>query len=59
MTKICVFANMTEDDTSIATEIKVPILLAFHRHIYEREWHFSCELSTSALDLLGTLYVLI
>ncbi|KAK6121489.1 hypothetical protein DH2020_044768 [Rehmannia glutinosa] len=31
-----------EDDTSIATEVKVPILMAFHRHIYDREWHFSC-----------------
>ncbi|PWA60636.1 Farnesyl-diphosphate farnesyltransferase [Artemisia annua] len=31
-----------EDDTSIATEIKVPILKAFHRHIYDRDWHFSC-----------------
>lgn len=50
---------MTEDDTSIATEVKVPILLAFHRHIYEREWHFSCELSSSAFDLLDTLYVFI
>ncbi|KAK6120937.1 hypothetical protein DH2020_045321 [Rehmannia glutinosa] len=30
------------DDTSIATEVKVPILMAFHRHIYDREWHFSC-----------------
>lgn len=33
-----------EDDTSIQTDVKVPILIAFHRHIYDREWHFSCEL---------------
>lgn len=45
---VCIFylvlraLDTVEDDTSIATEIKVPILLAFHRHIYEREWHFSC-----------------
>ncbi|KAG2397941.1 Squalene synthase [Vigna angularis] len=31
-----------EDDTSIATDVKVPILIAFHRHIYDRDWHFSC-----------------
>ncbi|KAL3539018.1 hypothetical protein ACH5RR_002384 [Cinchona calisaya] len=45
---ICVFylvlraLDTVEDDTSIATEVKVPILVAFHRHIYDREWHFSC-----------------
>lgn len=45
---VCIFylvlraLDTVEDDTSIATEVKVPILLAFHRHIYEREWHFSC-----------------
>lgn len=37
------FVNLTEDDTSIATEVKVPILKAFHQYIYDREWHFSCE----------------
>ncbi|KAL5855404.1 hypothetical protein ACOSQ3_005245 [Xanthoceras sorbifolium] len=31
-----------EDDTSIPTEIKVPILISFHRHVYDRDWHFSC-----------------
>ncbi|KAF3635294.1 Squalene synthase [Capsicum annuum] len=31
-----------EDDTSVATEVKVPILMSFHRHLYDREWHFSC-----------------
>ncbi|KAL2460083.1 Squalene synthase [Abeliophyllum distichum] len=31
-----------EDDTSIATKVKVPILMAFHRHIYDREWQFAC-----------------
>ncbi|CAI9103727.1 OLC1v1002265C1 [Oldenlandia corymbosa var. corymbosa] len=45
---ICVFylvlraLDTVEDDTSIATEVKVPILMAFHRHIYDRDWHFSC-----------------
>ncbi|XP_047939211.1 squalene synthase 1-like [Salvia hispanica] len=45
---ICIFylvlraLDTVEDDTSIATELKVPILMAFHRHIYDREWHFSC-----------------
>ncbi|KAG6779560.1 hypothetical protein POTOM_015952 [Populus tomentosa] len=31
-----------EDDTSIPTDVKVPILIAFHRHIYDHDWHFSC-----------------
>jgi len=32
----------TEDDTSIPTDEKVPILIAFHRHIYDTDWHYSC-----------------
>lgn len=40
------FSFSTEDDTSIATEVKVPILIDFHRHIYDREWHFLCEFPT-------------
>ncbi|KAL5187710.1 Squalene synthase 1 [Glycine soja] len=32
-----------QDDTSIETNVKVPMLIAFHRHIYDRDWHFSCE----------------
>ncbi|XP_072995008.1 squalene synthase 1-like [Typha latifolia] len=45
---ICIFylvlraLDTVEDDTSIPTEIKVPILESFHRHIYDRDWHFSC-----------------
>ncbi|KAJ6816116.1 squalene synthase-like [Iris pallida] len=45
---ICIFylvlraLDTVEDDTSIPSEIKVPILQAFHRHIYDRNWHFSC-----------------
>ncbi|KAL2477042.1 Squalene synthase [Forsythia ovata] len=45
---VCVFHFMlraldtVEDDTSIATEVKVPILMAFHRYIYDREWQFAC-----------------
>ncbi|KAG8655888.1 hypothetical protein MANES_04G084600v8 [Manihot esculenta] len=45
---ICIFylvlraLDTVEDDTSIPTDVKVPILIAFHRHIYDREWHFSC-----------------
>ncbi|KAK4405299.1 Squalene synthase 2, partial [Sesamum angolense] len=45
---VCIFylvlraLDTVEDDTSIAMEVKVPILMAFHRHIYDREWHFSC-----------------
>ncbi|KAM2053235.1 hypothetical protein ACFX1T_002900 [Malus domestica] len=45
---VCIFylvlraLDTVEDDTSIATDVKVPILLAFHQHIYDPEWHFSC-----------------
>ncbi|KAH6789398.1 squalene synthase 1 [Perilla frutescens var. frutescens] len=45
---ICIFylvlraLDTVEDDTSIATEVKVPILISFHRLIYDLEWHFSC-----------------
>ncbi|KAH9605354.1 hypothetical protein KSS87_000153 [Heliosperma pusillum] len=45
---VCVFylvlraLDTVEDDTSVATEVKVPILKAFHQHIYDRDWHFSC-----------------
>nr|CAJ58418.1 squalene synthase [Panax quinquefolius] len=45
---VCIFylvlraLDTVEDDTSISTEVKVPILMAFHRHIYDNDWHFSC-----------------
>ncbi|KAF8410513.1 hypothetical protein HHK36_003043 [Tetracentron sinense] len=45
---VCIFylvlraLDTVEDDTSIPSDIKVPILNAFHRHIYDRDWHFSC-----------------
>ncbi|KAL2596456.1 hypothetical protein AAZV13_11G103200 [Glycine max] len=46
--QVCIFylvlraLDTVEDDTSIETDVKVPILIAFHRHIYDRDWHFSC-----------------
>nr|CAB3497798.1 unnamed protein product [Digitaria exilis] len=45
---VCIFylvlraLDTVEDDTSIPTEVKVPILQEFYRHIYNRNWHFSC-----------------
>ncbi|KAK3195384.1 hypothetical protein Dsin_026694 [Dipteronia sinensis] len=45
---VCIFylvlraLDTVEDDTSIPTDVKVPILKAFHRHIYDRNWHFPC-----------------
>ncbi|GLU02840.1 hypothetical protein SLE2022_200750 [Rubroshorea leprosula] len=45
---VCIFylvlraLDTVEDDTSIAMDVKVPILIAFHHHIYNRDWHFSC-----------------
>ncbi|KAL3621291.1 squalene synthetase-like protein [Castilleja foliolosa] len=46
---VCIFylvlraLDTVEDDTSIAADVKVPILMAFHQHIYDPEWHFSCN----------------
>ncbi|KAF5786123.1 Squalene synthase [Helianthus annuus] len=45
---VCIFylvlraLDTVEDDTSIDADIKVPILIAFHQHIYDRDWHFAC-----------------
>ncbi|KAB2091744.1 hypothetical protein ERO13_A03G198400v2 [Gossypium hirsutum] len=45
---VCIFylvlraLDTVEDDTSVATDIKVPILKEFYRHIYDPDWHFSC-----------------
>ncbi|GAB2218123.1 hypothetical protein Droror1_Dr00001341 [Drosera rotundifolia] len=45
---VCIFylvlraLDTVEDDTSIAADVKVPILIAFHQHIYNRDWHFAC-----------------
>lgn len=44
------FFCTTEDDTSIPTDEKVPILIAFHRHIYNTDWHYSCK-SEESLDI--------
>eukprot|EP00262_Sarcandra_glabra_P009910 TRINITY_DN24744_c0_g1_i1.p1 TRINITY_DN24744_c0_g1~~TRINITY_DN24744_c0_g1_i1.p1 ORF type:complete len:410 (-),score=52.64 TRINITY_DN24744_c0_g1_i1:517-1746(-) len=45
---VCIFylvlrgLDTVEDDTSIPSDVKVPILKSFHRHIYDHDWHFSC-----------------
>lgn len=45
---VCIFylvlraLDTVEDDTSIETDVKVPILMDFHRHIYDNDWHFGC-----------------
>ncbi|KAA3468092.1 squalene synthase-like [Gossypium australe] len=45
---VCIFylvlraLDTVEDDTSVAADVKVPILIDFYRHIYDRDWHFSC-----------------
>ncbi|GAA0169107.1 transferase [Lithospermum erythrorhizon] len=39
--------DTVEDDTSLATEVKVPILMVFHRHVYDKDWHFSCKFPRS------------
>ncbi|KAF5443865.1 hypothetical protein F2P56_036389 [Juglans regia] len=45
---VCIFylvlraLDTVEDDTSIPTDVKVPILTAFQHHIYDCDWHFSC-----------------
>ncbi|KAK3145756.1 hypothetical protein QOZ80_3BG0256940 [Eleusine coracana subsp. coracana] len=45
---VCIFylvlraLDTVEDDTSIPADVKVPILQEFYRHIYNRDWHYSC-----------------
>nr|AFY63035.1 squalene synthase [Alisma plantago-aquatica subsp. orientale] len=45
---VCIFylvlrgLDTIEDDTSIPTDTKLPILNSFHQHIYDPDWHFSC-----------------
>ncbi|CAI8616891.1 unnamed protein product [Vicia faba] len=45
---VCIFylvlraLDTVEDDTSVETDVKVPILIAFHRHIYDLDWNFGC-----------------
>ncbi|KAH9605353.1 hypothetical protein KSS87_000152 [Heliosperma pusillum] len=54
---VCVFylvlraLDTIEDDMSIATEVKIPILKAFHQHIYDRDWHFSCDYQEAIRDI--------
>ncbi|KAL6494798.1 squalene synthetase-like protein [Orobanche gracilis] len=61
---VCIFylvlraLDTVEDDTSIATDVKVPILMAFHQHIYDREWHFSLRFLPINLYSLELLYEL-
>ncbi|KAI3780842.1 hypothetical protein L2E82_10835 [Cichorium intybus] len=70
---VCVFylllraLDTVEDDTKIDTMVKIPILMEFHRHIYDPDWHFSCgtkeykilmdqfhHVSTAFLELNGS-----
>ncbi|XP_078446681.1 squalene synthase 8-like [Wolffia australiana] len=45
---ICIFylvlraLDTVEDDTSVSSDVKVPILQSFYQHIYDQNWHFSC-----------------
>ncbi|KAM7264211.1 hypothetical protein ACFE04_001894 [Oxalis oulophora] len=45
---VCIFylvlraLDTVEDDTSIPTDVKLPILKDFHKHIYDPHWHFAC-----------------
>lgn len=45
---VCIFylvlraLDTVEDDTGVPTEVKLPILQEFYRHIYNPDWHFSC-----------------
>ncbi|KAI4297663.1 hypothetical protein L6164_037545 [Bauhinia variegata] len=65
---VCIFylvlraLDTVEDDTSIATDVKVPILIDFHRHIYDHDWHFSCgtkeyKVLMDQLHLVRTAYL--
>ncbi|KAK1643306.1 hypothetical protein QYE76_061111 [Lolium multiflorum] len=45
---VCIFylvlraLDTVEDDTSVANDVKLPILVDFYQHIYNPGWHFSC-----------------
>ncbi|KAL5855937.1 hypothetical protein ACOSQ4_005739 [Xanthoceras sorbifolium] len=45
---VCVFylvlrvLDTIEDDTGIPTEVKVPMLIDFYRHLNDINWHYSC-----------------
>ncbi|KAL5858320.1 hypothetical protein ACOSQ3_005778 [Xanthoceras sorbifolium] len=47
-TMVCVFylvlrvLDTIEDDTSIPTAVKVPMLIDFYRHLNDIDWHYSC-----------------
>ncbi|XP_024990753.1 squalene synthase-like [Cynara cardunculus var. scolymus] len=70
---VCIFylvlraLDTVEDDTSIDTMVKIPILMEFHSHIYDPDWHFACgtkeykilmdqfhHVSTAFLELNGS-----
>ncbi|KAH0461243.1 hypothetical protein IEQ34_008818 [Dendrobium chrysotoxum] len=52
---VCIFylvlraLDTIEDDMRIPIDIKVPILLGFHEHINDRDWHFSCGMNAYKL----------
>ncbi|CAM0877024.1 unnamed protein product [Alopecurus aequalis] len=45
---VCIFylvlraLDTVEDDTSIPTEVKLPILRDFYRHVYDPDWRYLC-----------------
>ncbi|CAA7400074.1 unnamed protein product [Spirodela intermedia] len=65
---VCIFylvlraLDTVEDDTSVPSDIKVPILQLFHQHIYDKNWHFSCgtkdyKVLMDKFDLVSTAFL--
>ncbi|PWA87658.1 squalene/phytoene synthase [Artemisia annua] len=63
----CRHSDTIEDDTSLDTMVKIPILMEFYDHIYDLYWHFECgtkqykilmdqfhHVSTAFLELNGS-----
>ncbi|CAA6663588.1 unnamed protein product [Spirodela intermedia] len=65
---VCIFylvlraLDTVEDDTSVPSDIKVPMLQLFHQHIYDKNWHFSCgtkdyKVLMDKFDLVSTAFL--
>ena len=46
------YTALIEDDMAIPIEVKVPILKAFHKHIYDPSWKFVCNFTILQISFL-------
>ncbi|KAL5788699.1 hypothetical protein ACOSP7_005648 [Xanthoceras sorbifolium] len=63
-TMVCVFylvlrvLDTIEDDTSIPTAVKVPMLIDFYRHLNDIDWHYSFHQCSQNFEILIILRVM-